>query len=260
MLVKQLLRSIGLSVLLLGLTQSIFAQKTVSGKVSDSKDGQGLAGVSVVAKGTSTGTTTKTDGTFSLNVPDNVNTLLISSVGYATQEVSITGITTVDVLLVATGASLNEIVVIGYGTSKRRDVTGSISTVQAKDFNKGVITSPDQLLQSKVPGLEITQNSGQPGAATTVKIRGNNSIRGGNNPIYVVDGVILDGRSARPTLNLGGFGPTPESNPLIYINPNDIASIDVLKDASSSAIYGSRGANGVIVITTKKGGSGPTKL
>ena len=260
MLVNKLLRGIGLSVLLLSLTPSLFAQKTVTGKISDSKDGQGLAGVSVVAKGTSTGTTTKTDGSFSLNVPDNVNTLLISSVGYATQEVSITGITTVDVLLVATGASLNEIVVIGYGTSKRRDVTGSISTVQAKDFNKGVITSPDQLLQSKVPGLEITQNSGQPGAATTVKIRGNNSIRGGNNPIYVIDGVILDGRSARPSISLGAFGPAPESNPLIYINPNDIASIDVLKDASSSAIYGSRGANGVIVITTKKGSSGPTKL
>ena len=260
MLVKQLLRSIGLSVLLLSLTQSLFAQKTVSGKVSDSKDGGPLGGVSVVAKGTSTGTSTKVDGTFSLSVPDNVTTLLVSSVGYATQEVSVTGLTTVDVLLVATGASLNEIVVIGYGTSKRRDVTGSIATVQAKDFNKGVITSPDQLLQSKVPGLEITQNSGQPGAATTVKIRGNNSIRGGNNPIYVIDGVILDGRTARPSLTLGGFGPTPESNPLIYINPNDIVSIDVLKDASSSAIYGSRGANGVIVITTKKGGSGPTKV
>src|SRR6185295_7027966 len=142
MLVKQLLRSIGLSLLLLGLTQFIFAQKTVTGKVSDSKDGQGLAGVSVVAKGTSTGTTTKTDGSFSLSVPDNINTLVVSSVGYASQEVSITGITTVDVLLVATGASLNEIVVIGYSTAKRRDVTGAISTVSAKDFNKGVITSP----------------------------------------------------------------------------------------------------------------------
>jgi len=260
MLVKQLLRSIGLPILLLILTQSVLAQKTVTGRVSDSKDGSALGGVSIVAKGTSTGTTTKTDGTFSLNVPANVNTLVVSSVGYTSQEVSIANVTTVDVALVASGASLNEVVVIGYGTARRKDVTGSISTVQAKDFNKGVITSPDQLLQSKVPGLEITQNSGQPGAATTVKIRGNNSIRGGNNPIYVVDGVILDGRSARPSLNLGGFGPTPDANPLIYINPNDIASIDVLKDASSAAIYGSRGANGVIVITTKKGSSGPTKL
>ena len=123
MLVKQLLRGIGLSILLLSLTQSLFAQKTVSGKVTDSKDGQGLAGVSILAKGTNAGTSTKNDGTFTLSVPDNVNALVVSSVGYATQEVSITGVTTVDVLLVATGASLNEIVVIGYGTSKRRDVT-----------------------------------------------------------------------------------------------------------------------------------------
>ena len=184
----------------------------------------------------------------------------MSSVGYTSQDVDITGKTSVNILLVSTGTNLNEVVVIGYGTARRKDVTGSITTVQAKDFNKGVVTSPDQLLQNKVPGLEITQNSGQPGAATTVKIRGNNSIRGGNNPIYVVDGVILDGRSARPNPSLAGFGPTPDANPLLYINPNDIASIDVLKDASASAIYGSRGANGVIVITTKKGSSGPTKL
>jgi len=260
MLVKQLRRSIGLSILLLILTQSLLAQKTVTGKVSDSKDASALPGVSVVAKGTSNGTTTKADGTFSLTVPANATALVISSVGYASQEVDITGKTSVDVMLVASGASLNEIVVIGYGTARRRDVTGSISTIQAKDFNKGVIISPDQLLQNKVPGLEITQNSGQPGAATTVKIRGNNSIRGGNNPIYVIDGVILDGRSARPNFGLGSFGPTPDANPLIYINPNDIATIDVLKDASASAIYGSRGANGVIVITTKKGSSGPTRI
>ena len=260
MFLKRLLRGVGITTLFLSLSSSIFAQKTVTGKVSDSKDGSPLAGVSVLAKGTGTGTQTKADGTFSLTVPANANALVISSVGYATQEVNIAGQTSVDVLLVTSGANLNEIVVIGYGTARRRDVTGSISTVSAKDFNKGVVTSPDQLLQNKVPGLEITQNSGQPGAATTVKIRGNNSIRGGNNPIYVVDGVILDGRSARPNVGLGAFGPTPDANPLIYINPNDIASIDVLKDASSSAIYGSRGANGVIVITTKKGSSGPTKL
>ena len=260
MFLKRLLRGVGITTLFLSLSSSIFAQKTVTGKVSDSKDGSPLAGVSVLAKGTGTGTQTKADGTFSLTVPANANALVISSVGYATQEVNIAGQTSVDVLLVTSGANLNEIVVIGYGTARRRDVTGSISTVSAKDFNKGVVTSPDQLLQNKVPGLEITQNSGQPGAATTVKIRGNNSIRGGNNPIYVVDGVILDGRSARPNIGLGAFGPTPDANPLTYINPNDIASIDVLKDASSSAIYGSRGANGVIVITTKKGSAGPTKL
>jgi iron complex outermembrane receptor protein len=261
MLVKQLLRSVGLSILLFVFSQSLLAQeKTVTGKVTDSKDGSPLAGVSVIAKGTGTGTQTKADGTFSLAVPSGTTTLEVSSVGYASQDVDITGKTNVDISLVSTGTNLNEVVVIGYGTARRKDVTGSITTVQAKDFNKGVVTSPDQLLQNKVPGLEITQNSGQPGAATTVKIRGNNSIRGGNNPIYVVDGVILDGRSARPNPSLSGFGPTPDANPLLYINPNDIASIDVLKDASAAAIYGSRGANGVIVITTKKGTSGPTKL
>ncbi len=261
MLVKQLLRSVGLSILLFVFTQSLLAQgKTVTGKVTDSQDGSPLAGVSIIAKGTGTGTQTKADGSFSLAVPEGSNTLQVSSVGYTSQDVDITGKTSVDISLVSTGTNLNEVVVIGYGTARRKDVTGSISTVQAKDFNKGVVMSPDQLLQNKVPGLEITQNSGQPGAATTVKIRGNNSIRGGNNPIYVVDGVILDGRSARPGISLGGFGPSPDANPLLYINPNDIASIDVLKDASASAIYGSRGANGVIVITTKKGSSGPTKL
>jgi TonB-linked SusC/RagA family outer membrane protein len=155
--------------------------------------------------------------------------------------------------------SMTEIVVIGYGTARRKDVTGSISSIKAKDFNQGVILAPDQLLQGKVPGLEITNNSGQPGAATTIKIRGNNSLRANNNPLYVIDGVPLDGRTARPNLVFAGgldFGTTPESNPLLYINPNDIAQIDVLKDASSAAIYGSRGANGIIVITTKKATAG----
>src|SRR5262249_19622327 len=127
---------------------------------------------------------------------------------------------------------------------------------------QGVITSPDQLLSNKVSGLEVTSNSGQPGAATTVRIRGNSSVRGVGNPLYVVDGVILDGRDAQPNVNLGtgGFGQLPESNPLLFIDPYDIADITILKDASSTAIFGSRGANGVIVITTKKGSSGAIRL
>jgi TonB-dependent starch-binding outer membrane protein SusC len=260
MLLKRLLRGVGIATLFLFLSSSAFAQKTVTGKVTDSKDGSALAGVSITAKGTSTGTTSKADGTFSIAVPENVNTLVVSSVGYATQEIAIGAQTSIDILLVATGANLNEVVVIGYGTARKRDLTGAVSTVPAKNFNQGITTSPDQLLQNKVPGLEITNNSGQPGAATTVKIRGNNSIRASNNPLYVIDGVPLDGRSARPSVTTGTFGVTPDLNPLIYINPNDIASIDVLKDASSAAIYGSRGANGVIVITTKSGTSGPTKV
>ena len=142
----------------------------------------------------------------------------------------------------------------------RRDVTGAVASVQAKDFNQGVIIAPDQLLQNKVAGLEVTNTSGQPGAATTVKIRGNNSIRAGGNPLYVIDGVPLDGRSARPNFGTGTFGSTPDANALMFVNPNDIQSIDVLKDASSAAIYGSRGANGVIVITTKTGSSGASRV
>ncbi|HEY1872648.1 MAG TPA: SusC/RagA family TonB-linked outer membrane protein, partial [Chitinophagaceae bacterium] len=260
MLVKQLLRSIGLPILLLTLTQSTFAQKTITGKVTDSKDGSPLAGVSVLAKGSGTGTQTKIDGSFSLSVPSNTSALVVSSVGYASQEVSIANKTSVDVLLVASGASLNEVVVVGYGTARKKDLTGSVSSVQAKDFVKGPVTNPDQLLVGKVSGLQIINSSGQPGAVTIVKIRGTNSIRTGNNPLYVVDGIPLDGRAPRPGLITSGLGTTPDANPLTYINPADIASIDILKDASSAAIYGSRGANGVILITTKKGAAGPARV
>jgi TonB-linked SusC/RagA family outer membrane protein len=261
MLPKRLLRSVGIATLVLFLSSSLFAQKTVTGKITDSKDGSPLAGVSVIAKGTGTGTQTKADGTFSLSVPSNANSLVISSVGYATQEVNISGQTSVDVLLVSSGSNLNEVVVVGYGTARKRDLTGSVSSVQAKDFVKGPVTNPDQLLIGKVSGLQIINSSGQPGAVTIVKIRGTNSIRSGNNPLYVVDGIPLDGRQPRPGLiNAGVSGTTPTTNPLTYINPADIASIDILKDASASAIYGSRGANGVILITTKKGTSGPSRI
>ncbi|MBC7826111.1 MAG: SusC/RagA family TonB-linked outer membrane protein [Chitinophagaceae bacterium] len=242
------------------ISQLAFSQnKTVTGKVTDSKDGSPIAGASVLIKGSTGGTNTNAEGSFSMNVPASATALIISAVGYSDQEVAITSDGAVSVALAATGGNLNEVVVVGYGTVRRKDLTGAVTSVQAKNFNQGVVTSPDQLLQNKVPGLEITNNSGQPGAVTTVKIRGNNSIRAANNPLYVIDGVPLDGRSARPS-SATTFGTTPDLNPLLYINPNDIASIDILKDASSSAIYGSRGANGVIVITTKKGGTGASKI
>jgi iron complex outermembrane receptor protein len=152
-------------------------------------------------------------------------------------------------------------VVIGYGTARKKDLTGSVASVQAKDFNKGISNNPDQLLTGKVAGLQIINSSGQPGGATIVKIRGNNSIRSGNTPLYVIDGIPLDGRSPRPGLyNNTGLGTSPGANPLNFINPADIASIDVLKDASACAIYGSRGANGVILVTTRKGQNGPSKI
>lgn len=245
--------------LLLAFSQGFSQTKTITGKVTDSKDGSPIAGATVQPKGARNGTSTGADGTFSITVPSGTTTLVVSSVGFDKQEVSVASGTTANVSLVSTNSNLNEVVVIGYGTARKKDLTGAVSSIQAKNFNKGVISSPDQLLQNKVAGVLVTTNSGEPGAGTTVQVRGNSSLRANNNPLYVIDGVPLDGRNAEPG-NSSGDGATPSSNPLLFINPNDIASIDILKDASSAAIYGSRGANGVIAITLKKGSSGPTKV
>jgi len=252
---KNLLKSAAV-VILLCLSQLVMAQdRVITGKVTDSKDGTPVIGASVQPKGTRTGTATKNDGTFSITVGSNVTTLVISSVGFATQEVSIEGKTSVEVSFVATGANLNEVVVTGYGTARRKDLTGSTASVREKDFNKGVFTAPDQLIQGKAAGVLVINNTGQPGGSTTVRIRGSSSIRSGNQPLFVVDGVPLSGGSARPGGNGADYG-NDGGNPLNFINPNDIASIEILKDASATAIYGSRGANGVILISTKRGKSG----
>ncbi|RYZ53650.1 MAG: SusC/RagA family TonB-linked outer membrane protein [Sphingobacteriales bacterium] len=158
-------------------------------------------------------------------------------------------------------SSLNEVVVIGYGTARRRDLTGSVATVNERNFNKGVFTSPDQLIQGKVAGVQITNNSGQPGGQATIRIRGASALTGSGNPLFVVDGVPLDNSTARPGLGDVGMGDrNPGANPLNFLNPNDIVSIDVLKDASATAIYGSRGAFGVVLVTTKRGQSGAPKI
>jgi TonB-linked SusC/RagA family outer membrane protein len=240
-------------------TLSFSQGRTVTGQVTDNKDNSPLVDATVSVVGKPVSTKTKADGTFSINVPTGSNQLRVTYVGYQDQTISITS-ANVSISMSAATTSLTDVVVIGYGTARRRDVTGSVSSVKAKDFNQGpAIAAPDQLLQNKVAGLEVTNTSGQPGAATTIKIRGNSSIRSGNNPLFVVDGVPLSGSSARPDIG-AAFGGTPASNPLLFIDPNNIAQIDVLKDASSAAIYGSRGANGVIVITTKKGTSGATTM
>ncbi|MBC7848942.1 MAG: SusC/RagA family TonB-linked outer membrane protein, partial [Chitinophagaceae bacterium] len=262
MTLKRLLQASSLLLLLLSLSLSTWAQdKVITGKVTDSRDGTPVVGASVLVKGSSAaGTTTGTDGSFSISVGSNATTLLVSYVGYGTQEVTITGKTTVDVALASSGSNLNEVVVVGYGTARKRDLTGAVASVKAKDFNQGVITSPDQLIQGKAAGVLIINNSGQPGGATTVRIRGTSSIRSGNNPLFVVDGIQLPGGAARPGGGGAGIGGTPGGNPLNYINPNDIASMEILKDASATAIYGSRGANGVIIITTKRGKTGAPQL
>jgi iron complex outermembrane receptor protein len=177
-----------------------------------------------------------------------------SFIGFTSKEVTVGSESKIDVILVEDSKALEEVVVIGYGTVQKKDLTGSVSSLQSKDFNKGVITSPDQLIQGRTPGVMVINNTGQPGGAATVRIRGNSSIRAGNNPLFVLDGIPLSGSSARPG-GSGGFG-SDGGNPLAYLNPSDIASMDILKDASATAIYGSRGANGVVIITTKRGASG----
>ena len=262
---RLLTKAVSFILLCVLLTQTAFSQtKTISGKVTDDK-GAAVQGATVTVKGTKVGASTAADGSFTLAAPATATTLVISSVGFSSQDVAIAGQSSLSVSLVPTQANLNEVVVIGYGTARRKDLTGAVASVQAKDFNQGTIASPDQLLQNKTPGVEVSTSSGQPGGGTTIKIRGNTSILSGvAQPLIVVDGVPLDGRDATPAMNLGSnslpFGTTPNSNPLLYINPYDIQSIDVLKDASSAAIYGSRGANGVLVITTKKASSGQTKI
>lgn len=244
-----------LLIIFLALFQIGFAQqKTLTGRVTDAQ-GNGIPGVSVIAKGSRTGTQTAADGSYSLSVGSNVNTLVFSSVGFGNQEVSISGKSSVDIAMESTAQDLNAVVVVGYGTARRRDLTGAVSSIQAKDFNKGSYTSPDQLIQGKAPGVQVVNNTGQPGGSTTVRIRGASSIRSGNQPLFVIDGVPLSGNPGRSGGARGEFA-NDQGNPFNFINPNDIANIEILKDASATAIYGSRGANGVILITTKRGRSG----
>lgn len=259
MSMKRLLQVIFTPVFLFFSLSLLAQDRVVTGKVTDSKDGTPVVGASVQPKGSATGTSTSSDGSFRLSVPSGINTLVVSSAEFEMREIDITDKSTVDVSLIATAGGLSEVVVIGYGTARKKDLTGSVASVQAKDFNKGTYTSPDQLIQGKAAGVLVINNTGQPGGSTTVRIRGSSSIRSGNQPLFVIDGVPLSGGSARPGSQGGDFG-NDAGNPLNYINPNDIASIEILKDASATAIYGSRGANGVIIINTKRGKSGAPTL
>jgi iron complex outermembrane receptor protein len=242
-----------------GIASAQVQTRPLTGKVTD-ETGSPIPGASVQVKGTSTGASSTADGTFKLNVPGNATTLIISYIGYVRQEVTITGKTEIAVSLKSESTTLTDVVVVGYGTARKKDLTGSVVSIKSADFNKGIVTAPDQLIQGKVAGLMVVNNSGAPGGATTVRIRGNSSVRTGNQPLYVVDGMPLDGRTAKPSVNANGLGQTPDANPLNFINSFDIQSMDVLKDASATAIYGARGANGVVIITTKRGQAGPPRL
>ena len=236
-----------LSILFLGilLSGAINAQGIrVSGKVTDAANGSALVGVTIQEKGTTNGAIADGNGNFSILVAPTA-TLVISYVGYATQEVPVNGRTIINVAMAVESQNLQEVVVIGYGTVKKSDATGSVVAVTSKDFNKGAITSPQDLLVGKSPGVVITNSGGAPGSGATIRVRGGSSLNASNDPLIIIDGVPIDNS------NIAG-----SSNFLSFINPNDIETFTVLKDASATAIYGSRASNGVIIITTKKGKAG----
>ncbi|MGB3006074.1 MAG: SusC/RagA family TonB-linked outer membrane protein [Chitinophagaceae bacterium] len=246
---QKLMKAAGIMLLALVAQVSFAQNRVITGKVIDSKDGLGMTGVTVSVKGTRTATQTTATGAFSISVAPDATTLVFSSVGFYTQEISIAGKNSVDVVLAANNTQLGEVVVIGYGTARKKDLTGSVTTVSAKDFQKGNITTPEQLIAGKVAGVQISSNGGAPGSGSTIRIRGGASLNASNNPLIVIDGVPTDG---------GGI--SGAANALALINPNDIESFNILKDASATAIYGSRASNGVIIITTKKGRSGKIKF
>ncbi|MFP9113871.1 SusC/RagA family TonB-linked outer membrane protein [Flavobacterium sp. RHBU_3] len=247
---------------------TMHAQQKVSGVVSDEK-GMTIPGVNVTVKGAQGGVVTNLEGEYAIEVPEN-GTLVFSFIGFTTEEVAVKGRTSINVKMTETAKTLDEVVVIGYGSQKKDDVNSAVSSIRSKDLENIKQTSVDQMLQGKAAGVSVTNGSGQPGSAASVHIRGITSISGTNEPLYVIDGVPVSGdatgksTSGRPVAgsdfsSTGGAGNNTVS-PISFINPNDIESIDILKDASATAIYGSRGANGVIIITTKSGKKGTGKM
>ncbi|MCO6487582.1 MAG: TonB-dependent receptor [Phaeodactylibacter sp.] len=233
--------------------QTGWSQRTVSGTVLDAETNEPLIGANVLVEGTTTGTVTDLDGLFTLEVPEDATELAVSYTGYQPQAVSIEGATNVVVSL-SSGTVLDEVVVIGYGTQKRADVTGSIARFDAERLEERPIARVDQALVGQLAGVRVQQTSGLPGAGFRIQVRGTGSINANNQPLYVVDGFPLEVSEQNAG---GGFG---TGNPLDNINPNDIASIEVLKDAAAAAIYGSRASNGVVLITTKSGKSGKARI
>ena len=236
------------ALLLMGCLQLLAQTRTIKGVVTDAQNGEALIGATVMVEGDKSGTVTDFDGNFSLQVPSSAKKVKISYIGYIDQQVAISD--NMQVKLESDSKALADVVVIGYGTARKSDLTGSVATVKAKDFNKGLVSSPEQLINGKVSGVQIMSNSGSASAGSTIRVRGGASLNASNDPLIVLDGVPLE---------QGGISGN-SSNFLSMINPSDIESMTVLKDASSTAIYGSRASNGVIIITTKKGQQGAVKV
>ena len=236
------------ALLLMGCLQLLAQTRTIKGVVTDAQNGEALIGATIMVEGDKSGTVTDFDGNFSLQVPSSAKKVKISYIGYIDQVVAISD--NMKVNLESDSKALADVVVIGYGTARKSDLTGSVATVKAKDFNKGLVSSPEQLINGKVSGVQIMSNSGSASAGSTIRVRGGASLNASNDPLIVLDGVPLE---------QGGISGN-SSNFLSMINPSDIESMTVLKDASSTAIYGSRASNGVIIITTKKGQQGDLKV
>ncbi|NVO30520.1 SusC/RagA family TonB-linked outer membrane protein [Hymenobacter lapidiphilus] len=246
---------VALPLLAFSASQAFAQTRTISGNVTDRASGSGLPGVTVLLKGTTNGVSTNSDGTFTLTVPATGGTLVFSSVGFISVEQPIGTQNQVNIGLATDSRQLSEVVVVAYGAQNKELLTSSIATIDAKQFETQPVTGADQALQGRAAGVLVTQNSGTPGGGVSVRIRGNNSISGGSDPLYVVDGVPVTTGSFS---NIGVGN--QQLNALTDINPQDIASISVLKDAAAAALYGSRGANGVVLITTKQGTAGKTKV
>ncbi|MGB7396114.1 MAG: TonB-dependent receptor [Pricia sp.] len=236
-----------LRAMLLLLPIGILAQTTVTGTITALDTGEPLPGVSIIIQGTSTGTTTDFDGNYTIEA-DQDQVLQFSYIGFKNQEATVSG-ATLDVSMDEDAQELDEVVVIGYGTVKKEDATGSVTAISPKEFNKGAVVAADQLIQGKVSGIQVTSNGGSPGDGARIRIRSGSSLNANNDPLYVIDGVPVDSGGIE-----GG------RNPLATINQNDIESINILKDASATAIYGVRASNGVVIITTKRGKSGELQV
>ena len=232
----------------IGCLQLMAQTRTIKGEVTDAQNGEALIGATVIVEGEKGGTVTDFDGNFSLQVSSSAKKIKVSYIGYIDKVLSISD--NMKVKLESDSKALADVVVIGYGTARKSDLTGSVATVKSKDFNKGLVSSPEQLINGKVSGVQIMSNSGSASAGSTIRVRGGASLNASNDPLIVLDGVPLE---------QGGISGN-SSNFLSMINPSDIESMTVLKDASSTAIYGSRASNGVIIITTKKGQQGAVKV
>ncbi len=235
-------------------------QQKITGTITDATNGEPIIGANVIIEGTTIGTVSDADGKFSIDIPKSDAVLIVSFLGFNTERISVNGQTTISVKLVPDITRLEEVVVIGYGTAKKSDITGSMTILSNDNFNGGIAMAPEQLMQGKVAGVNIIMESGEPGANSQVRVRGGTSINASNNPLYVIDGVPVGFAADGFTNAANDRMTTVSNNPLNMLNPSDIESINVLKDASATAIYGSRGANGVIIVTTKKGKTGKSAV